>query len=64
MSYNKRNLLLKIIDVQTIVLEHQRKGITQKWIYENVIYPKYLISRHTFYNWLGTNAKKEIKNVT
>jgi hypothetical protein len=61
MGYNRRNLLMKIIDVQKITLEHKEKGITQKWIYENLIFPKYFISKRTFDNWLCINAKREFK---
>ena len=63
MGYNKRNLLIKIIEVQTIYVEHSKRGATGKWIFNELIYPKYKISRSTFYNYLGTNAKKELKEL-
>ena len=36
MAYNRENYLKRIIEIQEIVLEHQQRGVTQKW-YENVI---------------------------
>ena len=63
MGYNKKNLLIKIIDVQDIYMEHSSKGATAKWIFNELIYPKYRISRATFYNYLATNAKMELKKI-
>lgn len=63
MSYNKRNLLIKIVEIQTIYIEHSKRGATGKWIFNELIYPKYRISRSTFYNYLATNAKKELKEL-
>ena len=63
MGYNRRNLLLKIIAVQNITLEQKKKGATQEWIFQNIVSPRFFISRRTFYNWLAINAKKEIKTL-
>ena len=63
MGFNRMNLLRRMIEVQTLVLENQKKGFTQKWIHKNIIYPKYLISTATYYNYLATNAKKELKEL-
>ena len=60
MAYNRKNLLLKIIDIQKITLEHKAKGVTQQWIYNNIIRNQYRISLATFNNYLDINAKKEI----
>ena len=63
MAYNRKNLLLKIIDIQQTTLEMKQRGVYQKWIYENVIREKCKISQKTFYEYLGTNAKKELKEL-
>lgn len=63
MSYNRKNLLLKILDIQELVMKYQNDGYSQQWIYLNIIYPKYPISRATYYNYLNTNARKEIKEL-
>lgn len=60
MSYNKRNKLERISEIQRITLEHTQRGVTQKWVYDNVIYPRFLISIATFYSYLGVNARKEL----
>jgi uncharacterized membrane-anchored protein len=59
--YNKENLLKRIIEVQNIVLEHQKKGIQQRQIYNKFVRDVYHISYSTFNKWLGCNAKQELK---
>ncbi len=63
MSYTRKNLLQRQIDIQAIVLEHRAKGVKQKWVYENIVWPTYRISRRTFYDYLGNNAKAELKRL-
>jgi hypothetical protein len=56
----KINYLRKVVEVQDMTLEHTRRGISQAWVYRNVIYPRYFISLKTFYRWLGEPAKREL----
>lgn len=64
MGYSRKNRLHRIVDVQNITLEHTRQyGSTQEWIYNNLIYPKYRISRTTYYIYLTTNAKAELTKI-
>jgi len=63
MAYNRRNFLMTVLEVQKVVLEAQKTGATQKWIYENLIYPNWRISKRTLTNYLGTNARKELKEL-
>jgi hypothetical protein len=60
--YNNINLLRRIIEIQDITLEHKARGATQEWIYKNIIYPRYFISRPTYYRYLSINAKKMLKD--
>ena len=62
MCYNNRNLLQKIIRVQDIVLEQKRKGVSQLFVYENMIRDTFLISYSTFNSWLAYPAKQELKH--
>lgn len=61
MAYNRQNILKRIVDVQNLTIEQTSRGVTQVWVYEHIIYPRYLISLSTYNNYLSTNAKKEIK---
>ena len=63
MGYNRRNILKRIIEVQNITLEHTKCGSTQKWVYENIIYPRFLISIANYNNYLAVNAKAELKKM-
>lgn len=63
MAYNKRNLYLKIIEIQDIVLRGQRRGDSQKEIFYREIEGVYFISISTFYTYLNINAKAELKKL-
>ena len=64
MAYNTRCLLLKIIEIQNIVLREQRRGfLNQKEIYYKLIEHVYFISERTFYNYLSRNAKRELSEM-
>ncbi len=61
MAYNRKNLLKRVIAIQNLVLDGQKKGITQKWIYENEVRDIYFISYSTFNNFLVMPAKRELE---
>lgn len=61
MAYNKKNLLRKIVEIQTLVLAAKKSGATQVWIYRNLISTQYHISESTFNNYLSINAKRELE---
>lgn len=63
MAYNRKNILQRMIDIQEIYLKKQAEGLNAITIYRNHVYPVYRISRATFYEYLGTNAKKELKEL-
>jgi hypothetical protein len=63
MAYNRRNLYLKIIEIQDIVLRGQRRGDSQKEIYYKEIERVYFISMRTFYSYLDVNARAELKKL-
>lgn len=63
MSYNQRNKLERICEIQRITLEHTQRGVTQKWVYDHVVRPRFLISIATYYNYLGVPARKELNRM-
>lgn len=63
MAYTKKNYLQRIVDVQNITLEHTNRGVSQKWVYENIIYPRFYISNTTYYAYLATPAKAELRKI-
>lgn len=60
MAYNRRNYLLRVCKVQDITLEHTKRGVTQKWVFDNLIRDKFFISFSTYCSYLGINAKREL----
>lgn len=58
-----KHLLKRIIAVQDTVIEHQKRGATQAWIYRNVVSSTFFISERTFNRYLCINAKKELKEI-
>jgi len=63
MAYSQKNKLKRIIDIQNVVIEETSKGVTQEWIYKNIIEPHYRISRACFYSYLNTNAKAMLRKM-
>ena len=66
MAYTRKNLLQRMIDIQELYKQHSQRhhgSSTDTWIYNNIVFPQYRISRATFYEYLGTNAKKELNDL-
>lgn len=66
MAYNRKNILLRMIDIQDIYMANsrrQRGNMLDCDIYDKLVAPTYHISRKTFYDYLGTNAKKELADL-
>lgn len=61
MPYTNRNTLIKMVRVQDIVLEQKKHGVTQLYVYENIIKDMFVISYSTFNRWLSYPAKHELK---
>ena len=61
MPYKNKNMLLRMIEIQNLVLEQKRHGITQRHVYETEVDPHYHISYSTFNRYLSNPAKQELK---
>lgn len=60
MAYNRRNILKRIVEIQNLTLEHTSRGVTQVWVFEHIIQPRFFIGVRTYYNYLNINAKRII----
>lgn len=60
---NSKNRLKRIIKIQEITLEHTKRGITQQWVFDNIIHPNFFICQSTYYDYLSTPAKKLLKEL-
>lgn len=67
MAYNRKNLLLRIIDVQELYKKHSKHhggSASDRWIHREIVFPKYKISERTFYEWLAEpSPKKQIEDI-
>lgn len=63
MAYNRRNFLTKVVRIQQITVEHTQRGVSQEWLFHNIIEPQFCISRATYYNYLAINARLELKKL-
>lgn len=63
MAYSRQNILQRMVDIQNITIEQTSKGVTQEWVYNHIIFPKYVISKSTYYSYLRCNAKAELKRI-
>lgn len=61
MSYRNKNILMRMIEIQNLVLERKKHGVTQLHVYETEIFPRYFISYATFNRYLSYPAKQELK---
>lgn len=61
MAYNQQNKYLKIIEIQDLTLALQKQGLTNVKIFELHVHERYHISKKTFDNYLGINAKKLLR---
>lgn len=62
-GYNRENKLKLVIRVQEEYLKYANSGLTTAYIYRTYIYPKFLISQATFYNYLNEPAKRDLKKI-
>ena len=58
MAYTNKNYINRVIDIQDITLEHTKRGVTQQWVFDNIIEPHYRISKRTYYKYLALPAKR------
>lgn len=63
MAYNRENHLRKIVEIQDVVLEHTQRGVTQKWVFDNLIARRYHISYSCFNDYLSVNAKAQLRDL-
>lgn len=62
-SHN-RNFYTKVQAMQAEYMKHRNSGHSEIYVYRKFIYPRFFISRSTFYNWLAINPRKELERLT
>lgn len=58
------NFLKKVVAVQECYLEHKKEYNTTRYVHREYIAPTFFISIRTLYQYLGINAKRELRQLT
>lgn len=63
MAYTRKNLLLRVKEVNETFVEKQKIGLTTEYIYRHFISPLYHISRSTLYDYLAIPYAAQLKEI-
>lgn len=63
MGYTKKYFLQRVREVNEVYLEHNRRGVSNEYIYENYIKHRFHISRSTFYDYLTIPYVDEMRKM-
>lgn len=63
MAYTRENILKRILKIQEIALHHRKQGLFFKEIFHLHIEHQFHICKRTFDSYLGTNARKELREL-
>ena len=61
MAYNKLNKLYHIKKVVDVYILEKKDGMTTEYVYRTHIYPRFMISRSSFYSYLRMPVLKLIR---
>ena len=63
MAYTRENFLKKVLKVQELALLHRKQGLFFKEIFHLHVENQFNISKRTFDNYLGINARKQLREL-
>jgi len=64
MAYNRRKFLEKVLKIQEITQKYYNTGYySYKQIFHQFIENEFYICKRTYHEYLGINAKKELKEL-
>lgn len=63
MAYNRRNLLLRVLEIQEVYTLKKLPESTHVGVWREYIYPTFKISLKTLENYLSIPAKAELKKM-
>lgn len=63
MAYNRRNLLMRVLEIQEMYIEKKLPESTHVGVWREYIFPVYKISLKTLENYLSIPAKAELKKL-
>lgn len=57
-----KNQLLRIARIQQIDLFFTERGFSREFVHARMIYPTFLLSKRSYYDYLSINAKKILRD--
>ena len=63
MAFSRKNLLLRVKEVNEMYKEKAKIGLSTEYIYRNFIEPVFHISRSTLYEYLAIPYERQLKEI-
>ena len=63
MAFSRKNLLLRVKEINELYLEKAKIGLSTEYIYRTFIEPRYHISRSTLYEYLAIPYERQLTEI-
>lgn len=63
MAFSRKNMLLRVKEVNELYIGKQKIGLSTEYIYRNFVAPQFHISRATLYNYLTIPYDRQLKEI-
>ena len=63
MAFSRKNMLLRVKEVNELYVEKSKIGLSTEFIYRTFIAPRFHISRSTLYEYLASPYERQLKEI-
>ena len=63
MAFSRKNMLLRVKEVNELYVEKARIGLSTEYIYRTFIEPRFHISRTTLYEYLAIPYDRQLREI-
>ena len=63
MAFSRKNMLLRVKEVNELYVEKSKIGLSSEFIYRTFIAPRFHISRSTLYEYLAIPYERQLKEI-
>lgn len=63
MAFSRKNMLLRVKEVNELYVEKSKLGLSTEFIYRTFIAPRFHISRSTLYEYLAIPYERQLKEI-
>lgn len=64
MAFSRKNMLLRVKEVNELYVEKSKIGLSTEFIYRTFIEPRFHISRSTLYEYLAIPYERQLKEIS